>query len=694
MKLRPFTGLLVVLPLLAAASPADEGMWLLNRVPRKVLQEKYGFTATDEWLEHVQKSAVRFMTGGSGSLVSANGLVMTNHHVGADMLEKLSTSEKDYIKDGFYAKTREEEVACPDLEVNVLWSIDDVTARVTGAAAADMSSAEANEARRKAMSAIEKESKDSTGMKSEVVTLYQGGAYHLYRYKAYQDVRLVMAPEKGIAFFGGDPDNFEYPRYDLDMCFFRIYENQKPLKVEHYLRWSPQGCAENELVFVAGHPGRTERLFTIAHLEFLRDVAYPVLMRNLWRREVQLGTLSGRSEEHRRVAEGDYFSVQNSRKARTGILQGLHDARLMDRKREAEKKLRAAVEANPEWKKKWGDAWDQIAQAEKTYAGFYKRYATPGAGRGSLGSLYGKALDLVRLADEKPKANELRLREYNDARLASLEQQLFSPAPVYDLLEIDRLASGLALMAEMAGGHDPLVQKALNGLSPQARAEELVRGTKLADVVERKKLYEGGKGAVDASKDPLIQLAKLFDAENRALRKRFEDEVEAKEREGYAKIAAAQFAVHGENTYPDATFTLRLAFGTVKSYVENGKTIPPFTTFEGLYQRSAERENEYPWELPPRWEERKANLKLDTPFDFVSTCDIIGGNSGSPVINKLGEVVGLIFDGNIQSLVLDFIYDDEQARAVSVDSRAIIEALEKVYDCRPLVQEITGGNGT
>ena len=468
--------------LAASAAPRDEGMWLPNRLPRKLLKEKYGFAVSDAWVEHVQKSAVRISTGGSGSLVSASGLVMTNHHVGSDMLEKLSTAEHNYIETGFYARSNAEEVPCPDIEMDILWAIEDVTARVSGAAASAKSSAEANDLRRREIATIEKEAKERTQLKCQVVTLYQGGAYHLYQYRTYSDVRLVMAPEKDIAFFGGDPDNFEYPRYDLDMCFFRIYENGKPLQPEHYLKWSANGTQPEELVFVAGHPGRTERLFTVAHLEFLRDVAYPVTMRNMWRREVQLLTFSGRSEENRRIAEGDLFGVQNSRKARTGILQGLQDQRLMDGKRAAEQKLRAAVAANPEWQKQWGDAWDKLAAAEKTYAAFYPRYASPGVGRSGFGTLFGVARSLLRLAEEKPKENAARLPEYGDARLPSLDIGLFSPAPVYPELEIDAVASGLQLAVEMLGGADPMVVKAIAGLPPRLRAEQIVLGSKLADV--------------------------------------------------------------------------------------------------------------------------------------------------------------------------------------------------------------------
>ncbi len=682
--------LLAALPAAALARPLalDEGMWPLNKVPREALEQKYGVEITDAWLDRVQKSAVRMGSGGSGSLVSPNGLVMTNHHVGSDALEKLSTPEKNLIELGFYARTNAEELECPDLEVDILWSIEDVTERVTGAVKADMNGAQANDARRAMMSTIEKESKDVTGLKSEVVTLYQGGRYHLYRYKSYQDVRLVMAPEKAIAFFGGDPDNFEYPRYDLDITFFRIYEDEKPLRNAHYLPWSRTGTAENDLVFVAGHPGRTQRLYTAAHLEFLRDVAYPLTMRSLWRREVQLANFRDRNAENARVAEGDHFGVQNSRKAYTGMLEGLQDPRMMAEKLAAEKKLRAAVAANPEHQKKWGDAWDQIANAEATYASFYERYATPGVGRGPLGDLFGIARHLVRLADEKPKENSKRLREYADSNWDTLEQQLFSTAPLYPAFETEKLASGLQNLVELLGGNDPAVVTALGGLSPRLRAEELVRGTKLMDVAERKRLYEGKKPAIDASQDALVLLAKAFDAENRAQRKRYEDEVESAERAGYAKIAAAQFAIFGEDLYPDATFTLRLTWGTVSGYEQNGMHVSPFTDFEGLYAHSAERGNVPPFQLPERWVEKKAALDLETPYDFVSTCDIIGGNSGSPVIDKKGEVVGIIFDGNIQSLIFNFAYEEKQARAVATDSRGILEALNKVYECRELVGEI------
>jgi len=662
---------------------ADEGMWLFNKPPAKDLKEKYKFELTKDWLEHLQKSSVRFGNGGSASFVSTDGLVLTNHHVGSDVLEKSSTMERNLLKDGFYAKSKAEEIKAPDLEVNVLWTIEDVTDRVKGAATPDMSPADANTARRRMTSTIEKECEDKTKLDCQVVTLYKGGKYHLYQYKRYTDVRLVFAPEKDIAFFGGDTDNFEYPRFDLDMCLFRVYENDAPIKPEHYLKWSKNGSADGDLVFVTGHPGRTQRLNTVDHLKFLRDVEAPASLRRLWRREVQLQTFSARSPENARIAEEDFFGVQNGRKARTGILAGLLDPNVMNRKIEAEKKLRAAVEGNPDFKGQWGDAWDQIAKAQRTYRDFYTRHRV-----GISGELFGIARTLVRLAEEKSKPNAERLREFADSNLDSVYLQLYSPAPIYDDLEVSRLASSFSFMAEELGGDDPYVKKVLAGQSPQARAETLVRGTKLKDVDFRKKIAEGETEAIATSTDPLIRLAADIDPESRALRKRYEDEIEAAEREGYSKIAAALFDAYGEDMYPDATFTLRLAFGPVKGYKENNRDIAPFTDFNGLYQRAEERKGQTGFDLPARWIERKSKLNLKTPFNFVCTADIIGGNSGSPVVDRQGELVGLIFDGNIQSLISDIAYTDEQGRAVAVDSRGMIEALKSTYDAGPLVEEL------
>jgi hypothetical protein len=676
--------------MIPTATFGDEGMWLFNHPPTKVLKDRHNFDTTPQWLEHVQKSSVRFNSGGSGSFVSPEGLVLTNHHVGADALQKLSTRQKNYLADGFHAKARDQEVKCVDLELNVLQSIEDVTARVNAAVKDGTSPEQAAAARRQVTAGIEKESLEKTGLRSDVVTLYQGGEYHLYRYKKYTDVRLVFAPEKQAAFYGGDPDNFEYPRFDLDMCIFRVYENGQSIKPEHFLKWSGNGSAENELVFVPGHPGRTNRQNTVAELEYLRDTGYPSVLQRLYRREVNLRAFSERSLENARRAEEELFGIQNSRKARIGGLAGLQDPELMGRKKTAEQTLRSAMQADPTKYKEALAGFDAIAAAEKKFTALAKRYAMLEAGGGFNSTLFGVARVLVRAGDEKPKPPGDRLREYGEARLPSLELQLFSEEPLFEDFETVKLADSLTYLCEQLGEDNPLVQQVLAGKSPRQRARELVRGCKLKDVSLRKKLYEGGKSAVDAADDPMIALAKLIDPEARALRKTVESEIEEVTRQAHAQIAKARYAIEGSGTYPDATFTLRLAFGTVKGYEEDGKPVPAFTTFAGLYERSKEHQNQPPFQLPPRWVERKDKLDLKTPFNFVCTADIIGGNSGSPVINKDAELVGLIFDGNIQSLVLDFIFTEEQARAVSVDSRAIIEAMRKVYDANDLADELTG----
>lgn len=680
---------LILLLALTVVARADEGMWLFNNPPRQLLKEKYGFDVTDKWLDHVRLSSVRFNSGGSGSFVSPDGLVMTNHHVGLDTLQQISTKEHDYVKDGYRAETREQEVKAKHLELNVLQSIEDVTVRVNDAVKPEMKPAEAFAARRGVMAEIEKESFDKTGLRSDVVTLYQGGQYHLYRFKKYTDVRLVFAPEQQIAFFGGDPDNFEYPRYDLDICFFRVYEDDKPAKITNYLKWSAHGAKDDELVFVSGHPGRTDRLNTVAELEYLRDRAMPYLLQRLYRLEVLLEAWSARNDENGRRAKEDLFSVKNSRKARDGGLAGLLDPDIMAKKKEQEQKLRDAVASNSDLKDA-KDLWDKIAQVQQVRAKIARRYTVLEQGAGFNSSLFGIARQLLRAGEERAKPNAERIPAYRDSALDSLKAQLFSEEPIYPDYELVKLTSALTWLNEQLGHNDPLVLKIMAGKSPADRATELVKGTKLADVALRKQLFEGGKEAVEKSDDPMIQLARLVDPEARALRKRYETEIEEVSRQAYAQLAKAKFAVEGTNTYPDATFTLRLAFGVVKGYEESGKHIPFETYFSGLYQRAAEHHNQPPFDLPKRWIERKDRLNLKTPLNFVLTADIIGGNSGSPVINRDAELVGIIFDGNIQSLVLDFIYTEKEARAVAVHSAGIIEALRKVYDAEQLANELTG----
>ena len=670
------------------AALGDDGMWLFNNPPTKILKDKYGFEPDRAWFEHLQRASVRFNSGGSGSFVSSNGLVLTNHHVGADDLQKLSTKDKNYLAEGFYAKTQAEEIKCVDLELNVLMSIEDVTERVNVAVPKNGTLAESEKARRAIMNTIEQESTEKTGLRSDVVTLYNGGQYQLYRYKKYTDVRLVFAPEEDAAFFGGDPDNFEYPRYDLDICFFRVYENGKPAKIEHYLQWAPAGAADNELIFVSGNPGKTDRLDTVAHLDYIRDLSLPTTLNWLMRTEVLMLGYSERSYENGRRAREDLFGVQNSRKAQIGRLAGLQDPAIMEAKKAAEKALRGAIAADATLRDSAGPAWKEVEATLKTLRTIRTNVRLLEEGRAFRCEQFRIARMLVRMAEEDRKPNAERLREYRQSNRESLEQMLFSEAPIYDDLETLKLADGLSMFVTEAGADNELVVKVLDGQSPRDRAAELIRGSRLKDVAVRRELAKGGTAAIDSSQDPMIRLALLVDGPARKVRRTMEEEVEEPMRQAYAKIAKARFAVSGAEVYPDATFTLRLAFGVVKGYDELGQPQPPWTTLGGAYEHSAEHHNREPFNLPKRWLEHKDQLNLATPLNFVSTVDIIGGNSGSPVVNRKGEFVGIIFDGNLESLVWDFIYTDKVGRAIAVHSAAIEETLRKLYDAGALADEL------
>lgn len=670
----------------------DEGMWLFNNPPLKQFKEKYNFEPTKDWLEHLQKASVRFNSGGSGSFISPNGLCITNHHVGLDTLQKISSEKNNYVRDGFYAKTQKDEVKATDLELNVLMSIEDVTDRVQAAVKPDMSPDDANKARGNAIAEIEKESRDKTGLRSDVITLYQGGQYHLYRYKRYDDVRLVFAPEEQIAFYGGDPDNFEYPRYDLDIAIFRAYENGQPAKIEHYLKWNMKGPADGELTFVSGNPGRTDRSLAVSELAELRNDEMPYLLSMYYRRETFLHSWAARSFENKRRAERDVRSVENNRKRYDGYLGGLLDPEIWRAIEDRQRKLTDAKDVSALYEK-IKQAQDTTAKMLPIYNYFERDRGRPEAGyrapRAFNSTLFEYARRVFRHGDETTKPNGDRFPEFRDSYKESLELELFSSHPVYDDLEIVKLTDSLTDMTTRFGADDPLVKQVLAGKGPVDRATELVKGTKLKDVALRKQLYAGGASAVSAAKDPMIELARIVDGPARDARKVYEAQDEIKQ-QAYAEIAKARFAAEGTNTYPDATFTLRLSYGTVRGYEEGGKQIPALTTTAGLYQRGAEHNNQPPFDIPKRWLERKSRLNPNTPFNFVNDADIIGGNSGSPVVNKSNEFVGIIFDGNIQSLVLDCIFSDKQARAVSVDSAAITEALQKVYDTQPLLDELTG----
>ncbi len=666
---------------------ADEGMWTFDNPPLKQLKDRYGFNATQEWLDHVRLSSVRFNDGGSGSFVSPNGLVLTNHHVARGQLQKVSSPQKDYVKDGFVASNPSEELKCPDLELNVLMSMQNVSERVQGAVKKNMTDKEALEARKAERAKIEKESLDATSLRSDVISLYQGGEYWLYRYKKYTDIRLVFAPEAQIAFFGGDPDNFTYPRYDMDIALFRVYESDKPVRVQHYLNWNSRGASDNELVFVSGHPGSTGRLETVAQIEMRRDHFLPLVLKTLKRRLGVLKRYSALGSEQARQAAGQIFSIENSIKAFTGECEGLLDQKVFATKEKEEQEFRALVQARPAWEKEYGSVWDAIDMATQKDIGMLKLRWYRSLRRLRMPEL---ALDIVQYVSEVKKPDGKRLDGFHDSELESLRFRLFSPAPVYPQLEETLLADALQGSLEVLGSDDPFIKAALDGRAPTNVAKEVIFSTKLADPAVRRALVEGGETAVATSTDSLIVFARKVDPIVREVRKWYEDNVQSVMTTAGEKIGKARFGVYGKSVYPDATFTLRLSYGSVKSYPMNGTLAPRRTTLYGLFDRAYSFNMEPPFDLPKRYVEGKDKLNLATPLNFVSTCDIIGGNSGSPVINKEGEFVGVIFDGNIESLVGNFVYSDEKNRAVAVHSAAMIEVLRNLYDAGTLADELEG----
>jgi Peptidase S46 len=676
----------VLLLATTAIASAEEGMWTFDNPPLKELAEKYNFHPTQDWLDHLRLSSVRLNDGGSGSFVSPNGLLLTNHHVARDQLQKNSTPEHNYVRDGFYAATPDLEMKTPDLEVNVLVGMQDVTARVQGAAKGAKDDAEALKARETETAAIEKESKDKTGLRSDVVILYNGGEYWLYQYKAYTDVRLVFAPEEEAAFFGGDPDNFTYPRYDLDMALYRVYDNGKPLHTDNFLKWSAKGAAPGELVFVSGHPGATSRQDTVAELSLERDTVEPSVIQYLQRRidaEQEFAKLSSANAD---LVGTNVFLLQNSLKVYLGRTEALSDKAILAKKQADEKDLRDQVAANPEWQKEYGDAWDQVAHAVELAKPEMQRRIF----RRTDGQLFALALQIVQYVAEVKKPDGDRLPQYHEAGLDSLRFQLLSPAPIH--LSVDKLymSTALNLAKEKLGANDEYLQAIVQGGDIDKTIDALVDGTKLGDTAFRKSLLDGGEAAVAASTDPMIMAARRVDPVWRASYLKYRDNIVSVFDAAGEKLGNARFAVYGKNAYPDATFTLRLSYGTVDGFPYNGTIAPPFTTFYGLYDRATSFSDKSPWDLTPKEVAARDKLDLATPMDFVCTADIIGGNSGSPVVNLDGELVGLIFDGNIESLAGDFVYDGTKNRAVAVHSAGMIEAMRKIYGVGSLADELEG----
>ena len=674
---------------LLAATPvirAEEGMWTFDNPPLKQLAAKYNFHPSQAWLDHLRLSSVRLNDGGSGSFVSADGLLLTNHHVARGQLQKNSTPEHDYLRDGFYAATQDQEMKSPDLEINVLVGMQDVTARVQGAAKDIKDEKQALKAREAEIAAITKESKDKTGNRSDVVSFYSGGEYWLYQYKVFTDVRLVFAPEQQAAFYGGDPDNFTYPRYDLDMAIFRVYENGKPIHCDNYLKWSAKGAAPGELIFISGHPGSTARQDTMAQLMVERDVVEPAVTAYLNRRLAAAQEYAAKGPEQAQQVGSVIFGIQNSLKVYIGRTEALADKNLIAKKQAEEDDFRKKIAANPEWQKEYGGAWDTIAKAED----LVKPEIRYQVFRRTDSRLFTIALQLVQYVAEIKKPDGERLPQYHDANLQSLKFQMLSPAKIVTDTEKLYMKTALSLAQEKLGKNDDYVEAVLQGSPVDSTVDSLIGGTKLGDVSARQALLDGGEAAIAASTDPMIVAARRVDPIVRETQRKMRDTIGSVLTPAGEKLGKARFLAYGKDAYPDATFTLRLSYGTVDGYPYNGTVAPPFTTFYGLYDRAASFSNKTPFNLTPKEEAALGKLDLTTPLDFVSTGDIIGGNSGSPVVNRDGELVGLIFDGNIESLAGDFVYDGSKNRAVAVHSMGMIEGLRKLYSANALADELEG----
>ncbi len=676
-------GVLLVCGLFARSAQADEGMWTFDNFPSKTVATKYGFTPSEAWLDHVRLSSLRIAGGCSASFISPEGLVMTNHHCVVECVEQLSTAQQNLEENGYSAKTPADEKKCPDFELDQLVEIRDATKDVLQALAGKTGDA-ANKALNAKRAELEQSCGSDASVRCDLVSLYHGGIYDLYRYKRYNDVRLVFAPEFSVAQFGGDPDNFNFPRFDFDIGLLRAYEGDKPVASHDYLRWSANGTKDGDLVFVSGNPGGTFRELTNTQLAFERDVLYPNRNPEIAERRGQLEVFVARGPEQAREANDDLFFLENGYKVYFGRQMALLDPQFFETKVQEEKRLRAATAANPKLATDVS-AWDDIAKIQLVRSQLFVRYATLG-GRSFRTGLVGDAITLVRAAAERTKPNGERLPEYTDKALVNVQQQLTAAVPVYKDLEELNLAFVFTVIRRDLGADDPFVRRMLGKESPEQLAHRLVTGTHLEDPKVREELYKGGQSAVQASTDPMIRFAASINDDLLAVRKDYEARVDAPTRAAAEKIAKARFAVYGTSVDPDATFTLRLTYGTVKGF-ENaeGKFIPPYTSIGGLFERAT---GAPPYNLPETWLNAKPSLNLSTPMNLSTTNDTTGGNSGSPMIDKDANIVGLLFDGNIFSLGGDYGHDPVKNRSIAVDSRALLEGMRKVYHIDRIVDEI------
>ena len=661
---------------------ADEGMWTYDNFPSALVREKFGATIDQPWLDRVRQATVR-LAGCTASFVSEDGLILTNHHCITACLAENSNKDKSLLEDGFLARQRAQELRCPTQLADVLVGMDNITTKVE-AASAGLDDRAANEARKRTLTALEQECEKTNGQKCQSVSLYNGGQYFLYRYQRYTDIRLVFAPEAGIAAFGGDPDNFQFPRWCLDMAFLRAYQDGKPVRIAQPLSINFAGAEAGELILVSGHPGSTDRLLTVSQLQRLRDTDLPTsLLRSSELRGRYIQFAKG-SEANRRIVDDSLSGLENGIKVRRKLLDALLDENLLAKKQRDESALRERVAATPSLAT-MGDPWRDIERANRVARGLSNELTFLEGAAGFNSRLFRYARTLVRAAAEREKPNSERLREFTDAALPRIEQQLKAPVPVYPELERLTLSFSLERMREWLGPDDATVRQLLRADSPDTLANKLIEGSTLAEPAARLALWSGGATAVAASTDPMIVLARQIDTRSREIRKRYEDEVEAPVSVAETKIAKARFAIYGTNVYPDATFTLRLNFGTVQGWEEPGKTVPPYTTLATLFERAT---GEAPFAIPASWLAVKDQLDMSTRFNASGNNDIVGGNSGSALLNAKGEVVGLMFDGNIHSISGSYWFDTEKNRSTAVHPAIMREALTKVYKADHLLKEL------
>ncbi len=690
-RLLALLALLASLPLSSPPAFSDAGMWTFHDFPRELVKGRYGVDINPAWLDRVRTATIR-LSNCTASFVSADGLMLTNHHCAEACLDEHSSPEQNLLRTGFLARTRDQELKCGTQVADLLIDMEEITAKVL-AAIRGLDAKSANDTRKKTLTQLEQACEQqsqharSGPLKCESVDLYQGGQYWLYKYRRYQDVRLVFAPERDIAAFGGDPDNFQFPRWCLDVSLLRAYTaDGKPAATPSFLRIHPEGPQAGDVVFVSGHPGTTDRLLTVAELEMLRNVDLPRWLLRASELRGRYIEFAKTGAEAKRIVEDPLNTLENSIKVRRKQLEALLDDRLLMAKREEEDALRARVAADPQLAATIGDPWSEIARAELRERELYLPHTFLELGAGFNSRLFTYARNLLRAAAERTKPNTERLREYRDTALARVAQRTTAPVPVYPALEKLTLSFGLERMREWLGPDAPIVRELLTRDSPDTLAARLVDGSQLADPALRRRLWDGGAAAVDASHDPMLELARSVDPQARAVRRSYEDEIEAPVEAASQKIARARFSAYGTSLPPDATFTLRLNFGTVQGWKENEREIEPFTRLARLFERATGAE---PFRIPDSWLSVRAQLDLQTPFNLSTSNDIVGGNSGSPLIDASGKLVGLMFDGNIHSIAGSYWYDPLLNRAVAVDPAILFEALRKVYKANELLTELS-----